>query len=215
MILEGGLRHARLTCPENLIPSPGQYLLASGAADSLLPVPVFYTDSALQGFIAAASWPESWNPGHEIYLRGPVGRGFTLPGSARRMGLVALDDAPSRLLGLIHQALKQGAAVGLVSGSRVDSLPDEVEVQPLSALDEIVGWADYVAFDVARENLHGLREQSFHGSQSKVLLESQVLVRTPIPCGGLAECGVCAITTRSGWIMGCKDGPVFDWKELM
>ena len=215
MILEGGFRHARLTCPENLIPSPGQYLLASNSSDSLLPVPVFYTDSAPQGFIAAASWPDSWNPGHEIYLRGPLGRGFTLPGSARRMGLVALDEAPSRLLGLIHQALKQDAAVVLVSGSRVDNLPDEVEVQPLSALGEIVEWADYVAFDVARGNLPGLREQSFSRLQSKVLFESQVLVCTPTPCGGIAECGVCAITIRSGWKMGCKDGPVFDWKELM
>lgn len=214
LILRDGLRHARVTCPENLIPSPGQYLLASDASDSLLPVPIFYTDSEHQGFIAVAQLPNSWNPGHEIYLRGPLGRGFTLPHTARRVGLVALDDSPSRLLGLIQPALKQDAAVVLVSGSKVDYLPDEVEVQPISALDEIMGWADYVAFDVARENLPGLREQLFNGLQAKALIESQILVRTPIPCGGMGECGVCAIITRSGWKMVCKDGPVFDWKDL-
>jgi len=45
--------------------------------------------------------------------------------------------------------------------------------------------------------------------------EAQVLVVTPMPCGGLAECGVCAFTTRRGWKMACKDGPVFDLSELI
>ena len=216
LILEDGLRHTRLTCPVNLIPSPGQYVLASDESDSPLPVPVFYTDSAPQGFIAAAPLPDSWNPGREVYLRGPLGRGFTLPNTARKVGLVALDDSPSRLFGLISLGLKQGAAVVLISGSgsRVDYLPDEVEVQPLSALNEIMEWADYAAFDVDRENLPVLREQLFNGTQAKVPFEAQVLVRTPVPCGGIAECGVCAVKVKSAWKMACKDGPVFDWKEL-
>jgi dihydroorotate dehydrogenase electron transfer subunit len=214
LILKDGQRQARISCPENLIPSPGQYLLASDESDSPLPVPVFYTDSAPQGFIAAARLPDSWNPGREIYLRGPLGHGFTLPNTARKVGLVALDDAPSRLSGLISPALKQGAAVVLISGSRVDNLPDEVEVQPLSALNEIMKWADYAAFDVDRENLPVLREQLFNGTQAKVPFEAQVLVRTPVPCGGIAECGVCAVKVKSAWKMACKDGPVFDWKEL-
>jgi NAD(P)H-flavin reductase len=41
-----------------------------------------------------------------------------------------------------------------------------------------------------------------------------VLLRTQMPCGALAECGVCAVRTRGGWKMACKDGPVFDWREL-
>jgi dihydroorotate dehydrogenase electron transfer subunit len=198
-----------------LIPAPGQYLLASDKSDSLLPVPIFYTDSAHQGFIAAAPVPASWTPGSEIYLRGPLGRGFALPMSARRVGLVAFDDSPSRLEALIRPALKQAAAVALLSGLPVDNLPDEVEVQPLSNLDEILEWADYVAFDAARERLPELREKVSNGKQSKALFHAQVLVRTPVPCGGIAECGVCAVTMKSGWRMACKEGPVFDWSELM
>jgi len=214
MILWDGLRHARIDCPANLIPSPGQYLLASDASDSTLPVPIFYTDSAPQGLIAAPPVPDSWNPGHEIYLRGPLGRGFVLPSSARRVALVAFDDSPARLHGLITPALKQNAAVVLLCDSRLDNLPDAVEVQPVSALSEVMDWADYVAFDVARENLPGLRERLFNGRQAKALYEAQVLVRTPVPCGGMAECGVCAVTVKSAWKMACKEGPVFDWKEL-
>jgi dihydroorotate dehydrogenase electron transfer subunit len=214
MILDNGFHHARLTCAENLIPSPGQYLLVSDDSRLPLPVPIFYTDSALGGFIAAAPIPDSWSPGREIYLRGPLGRGFKLPSLARRIGLVTLTDSAARLYGLIQPALKQEAAIALVSDLAVDNLPDQVEVQPLSAISEIIEWADYVALDVARENLPGLREQIFNSGQPKAPIKAQVLVRTPLPCGGIAECGVCAVAVKSGWKMVCKDGPVFDWKEL-
>lgn len=215
LILRDGYRHARLTCPENLIPVPGQYLLASDESDSPLPVPIFYTDSAPQGFIAAVPVPDSWSPGREVYLRGPLGRGFALPLSARRIGLVAFDGSAARLQGLIRPALKQDAAIVLVSDLRVDNLPDEVEVQPLSALSEIIEWADYFAFDTERERLPELRAKVFNGKPAKALFAAQILVRTPVPCGGIAECGVCAVIVKSGWKMACKDGPVFDWNELI
>ena len=214
LILKDTLRHARISCPANLIPLPGQYLLGSAESDSPLPVPIFYTDSAPQGFIASTPIPDSWVPGQDIYLRGPLGRGFGLPLSARRVALVAFDDSPVRLHGLIQPALSQDAAVVFISDSRLDHLPDEVEVQPIPALAEIIEWADYVAFDIARENLPKLRERFFTGMQTKFPFEAQILVRTSVPCGGIAECGVCAVTVKSDWKMACKDGPVFDWKEL-
>ena len=80
------------SCPPNLIPSPGQYLLAGDGSDSPLPVPLFHTDSAPQGFLAAAPVPDWWHPGLELSLRGPLGRGFTLPVSARKVGLIAFDE---------------------------------------------------------------------------------------------------------------------------
>ena len=214
LILENGLRHARISCPANLIPAPGQYLLASDEPASPLSVPIFYTDSAPQGFIASAPVPDSWVPGMEIHLRGPLGRGFSLPLSARKVGLIAFDDAPSRLRGLIAPALKQSAAVVLVTDLDSDSLPDEVEIQPTSALAEIVEWGDYLAFDVARENLFELKEYLGSMKQAWAKNEAQLLIRTPMPCGGVAVCGVCAVTLKSGWEMACKEGPVFELKEI-
>jgi len=209
LILQDGLRHARISCPMTLTPSAGQYLLASDDSDSPLPVPVYYTDSSPQGFIAALA-PDSWKPGDEIHLRGPLGRGFTLPAFARKIALVAFDDSPSRLRGLIQPALSQSAAVVLVTDSIAENLPDEVEVQPLSTLSEIIAWADYLAFDVARENLSVLMERLGKQNQLSAVGEAQILIRTPVPCGGVAECGVCAVTTKSGWKMACKEGPVFE-----
>ena len=213
-MLEDGFRLARIACPQNMIPTPGQYLLASDASSSPLPVPLYYTDSAPAGFIASPPIPESWMPGVDVFLRGPLGHGFDIPASARRVALIAYDDSPSRLRGLIQPALKQGAALVVVSDFAIDNLPDEVEAQPLSALAEIIAWADYVAFDAARENLFELRQRLGKLNQLSAGREAQILIRTPVPCGGVAECGVCAVTLKSGWKMACKDGPVFEWSEL-
>jgi dihydroorotate dehydrogenase electron transfer subunit len=132
------------------------------------------------------------------------------------VGLIALDASPARLKGLIRPALQQAAAVVLVCASAPDNLSDEVEVQPLSAVREVVEWADYLAFDVPREYLPEMKEQLSNGNASIKWHsnQAQVLLHTPVPCGGLAECGVCAITIRRGWKLACKDGPVFDWTEL-
>lgn len=150
----------------------------------------------------------------EIFLRGPLGRGFKLPASARKVALIAFDDSPSRLRGLIAPALKQGAAVTLLSDSPVDNLPDDVEVQPLASLAEMAEWAEYAAFDVARETLPRLVEKLNRLSQPSRWKEAEVFIHTPVPCGGVAECGVCAVVTKSGWKMACKDGPVFNLREI-
>ena len=210
LILEDENRYVRVACPSALIPMPGQYLLASDGSDAPLPVPLFHTDSTLQGFVAPAPTTASWSPGLRLQLRGPLGRGFVLPPAARKVALVAFDDSPARLRGLIGLALRQDAAVVLVSTSAGDTLPDEVEVQPLSALTDILEWTEYAAMDVGRENLRQLIERIGKWKP----LEAQILVRTPVPCGGIAECGVCAVTLRDEWKLACKDGPVFDWREL-
>ncbi len=215
---------AWITCPPELIPAPGQYLLAHApASDSPLAVPVFFSDSAPNGFRCAPLLKSAWLPGTRLNLRGPIGHGFVTPPAARKVAMIAFDDAPVRLHGLIAVALKQNAEVVLVCDSAVKDLPEVVEIQPLQALREIIQWADYAAMDVRRENLHQLMEML--GKQEHVrarseaaalsLSKGQVLVRAPMPCGALAECGVCALTLRHKWKMICKDGPVFDIEELL
>ena len=213
LFLLDGLRHVRISCPAELIPSPGQYLLASNDSSAPLPVPLFYTDSAPGGFIAVPPL-NSWIPGTDIHLRGPLGRGFAVPVSARKVGLAAYGDSFSRLRGLILPVLKQGASVVVVADFQVEQLPDEVEVQPLSSLGEVVAWADYAALDVSRENQPGLMEKLRGLNQASMPNDAQIFIDTPVPCGGLAVCGVCAVTTMSGWKMACKDGPVFGLMDI-
>jgi len=207
---------ARIICPPDLIPAPGQYILAHArGSDSPLAVPVFFSDSAPNGFRSAPFLPLVWGLGTQLNLRGPLGHGFSIPAFARKVALIAFDESPARLHGLIPIALKQDAEVVLVSNMVVDGMPEAVEVQPLQALTDIYQWADYAALDVARENLHQLGEVLGMGRQAKAPREAQVLVRAPMPCGALAECGVCALIIRREWRMICKDGPVFDLNSIL
>jgi dihydroorotate dehydrogenase electron transfer subunit len=131
-------------------------------------------------------------------------------------------------------ALLNGAPVVLVTDLESPDLPPEVEIQPVSALADVAKWADTLAVDLPRESLPGLREKLGTEGQARATFarppgptgsagaggpwragEAQALVITPMPCGGLADCGVCAVTARRGWKMACKDGPVFDLKDLI
>jgi dihydroorotate dehydrogenase electron transfer subunit len=148
-------------------------------------------------------------------LRGPLGHGFVLPPSARKIALIAFDDSPARLRGVISLGLKQDSEMVLISNSIVENLPEAVEIQPLQAASEICKWADFIAFDAARENLNQLQEILKGLEQVAAVREAQLLVRTSMPCGGLAECGVCAVTIQHDWKMTCKDGPVFLLKDII
>jgi hypothetical protein len=200
---------ARIVCPPELIPAPGQYLHAHAAGtDDPLADSIFFSESAPNGFVAAPGL--LWTPGTQLNLRGPLGHGFAIPAAARKIALIAFDTSPDRLRGLIPLAFKQGAEVVVVSDVHVENLPEEVEVQPLRALLEIYRWADYAAVDVSRENQLGLMKRL----EGEKQLPAQVLIRAPMPCGAVSECSVCALVTRREWKMICKDGPVFDLSDF-
>ncbi len=209
------LKACRIGCPRELIPGPGQYLMADViGSDSPLPAPVFFSGSSTAGFIAAAPLPESWKLGAKLQLRGPLGRGFSLPDPARHVALVAFDGAPARLLALLNPAFEQNAEVVLLDDHPPEALPVRVEAQPLAAIREICDWADYMAVDVRRVLLADL-QKSFQAlgrvSPRPVI---QILVETPLTCGGLAKCGVCIVEVRGASHLACEQGPVFDFQDL-
>lgn len=207
---------ARIDCAPELVPAPGQYLLAhASASDSPLAVPVFLYEAAPNGFRFAPPLHPSWTLGTRLNLRGPLGRGFAFPSSSRRIALIAFDDSPARLRGVMSHGLGQDSEVVLVCDATVQDLPEVVEVQPMEAFRDVCKWADFIALDVSRENLDRLREMFTGVEQFAAAREAQVLVRAPMPCGGLAECGICALTVRHDWKMTCKDGPVFTLKDII
>ncbi len=208
-----GRRAARLICPAALVPAPGQYVLAQAATDSDAPLaqPIFQTGTAPNGFYAAPPFPLNWQPGAELTLRGPLGHGFHLPPAARKVGLAAFGLTSARLLSLLEPALAQKAAIVLLTEAALEGLPAAVEISPLSALPEIAQWADYLALDAPRAaipTIQDILKPNFSGCATEILVE------TPIPCGGMGECGVCAVKTRKGYRLACKDGPIFDLKTL-
>lgn len=199
-----------------LIPAPGQYLLAHDpASDDPLPVPLFPAGLAPEGFLVAPPLPRAWAPGLTLSLRGPLGHGFRLPASSRRVALAALDGSPASVLALLAPALAQESSVVLVSDSPPDDLPSDVEIQPLKSLAEVCGWADYLAISVGRGNWPEWKPTLARVKQAGGPREAEGLILAPMPCGGLAECGACALSVGPESKMICKEGPVFDLFELL
>ena len=215
---------ARFACSASMIPSPGRYTLAShqNQRGLVLDHPLFQVSipNALDDsqMPALGPIPESWNPGDEVRLRRPTGRGFQIPGTIRRLVLAALGDTPVRLLPLVSPAIQNGASIAFLTTDpgRATSLPPAVEIHPLLSLKDILAWANFLALDIPLENLPNLRTLLGLGPHNSVPCPAQALIWTPMPCGGAAECGVCAVPTRQGsFQLSCKDGPVFDLNHIL
>ncbi len=209
-----GQRAARLSCPPALIPAPGQYLLAQAAADTDSPLayPVYSAGLCPGGFYAAQPLPPNWLPVTELTLRGPLGHGFNLPVASRSVALAAVGGTCARLLALLEPALAQKAALVLLTDHPPEGLPSAVEILPLSALAETAQWADFLAIDLPRSAIPDGLKSIQHVYCAGY---AQILIETPVPCGGIGECGVCAVSLHKGQRLACKDGPVFDLKTVL
>lgn len=215
---------ARLYFPPQMkLPKAGQYLQLVALQDELQAVPVSAFASGVAehaqdgGFLLPilAQLPEHWQPGDELSIRGPLGRGFELPKRAKRVALAALAGNPGRLLPLASAALTQGCEVALCTDAAVASLPAAVELRGLADLPAVIAWGDYLALDIKIEELEVLEENLGKSSPLPRALEAQALVDSPMPCGGMAKCGVCAVPVRKGERLLCEDGPVLDLRELL
>lgn len=207
----GGVRSVCIVCETGFIPAPGRYVLAhEEGSEAPLAVELFASEYRSNGFVAAPPLPLEWRPGCVLDLRGPLGNGFELPAGSRRVALIAFDGDANRLLPLADAASKQDAAVALVCGTAPSDLPLQMEIHPLRALAEVCAWSDYAAFDVQRESVPALLHSITAHGRPVVGGRGQALIRVPMPCGGMAECGVCSMRTASGPMLACIDGPVFD-----
>ena len=210
----GGAILLQLDLPLAALPRPGQYLLVDGdPADSVLPRTLFRAGRYAQGGLQLlGSPPRGWMPGYPLGVRGPLGRGFTLPSGVTRLALVAAGETAARLLPLL--GLCPQADFALFGDAPLSELPAAVEAYPLSEFPAALSWAEFVALDLPRETLLDWRTQLGLTPEMDIPSPAQALVATPMPCGGLADCGVCALPARRGYKLACKHGPVFDWGDL-
>jgi hypothetical protein len=214
--LEGFGTALLLDIPKTYLPKAGQYYqafapeLSEAAALALFPCGMMPGETLLHGDI-----PLTWGAGTNLQLRGPLGKGFNIPASAGRVVLAAWQTPAVSLRPLIGAALAQGAAVVVYGSDTSPDLPADVEANPLDQLPEALDWASYLAVETQRQDLPALAEMLAvkPGHIGKCNIE--VHVRTPLVCGGVASCGVCAVPLhKGGYGLACKDGPVFRWEEL-
>jgi len=216
VILAGGETTALIQCPPGAQPAAGQYCLAWATenAESPLASVLFPARIDEDGFLAAGPIGRGWEPGARLRLRGPLGRGFGLPPGARRVALAALGDHAQRLLPLITLLLEREAAIAVFTDCLLPDLPLAVEAYPLASLPESLSWADFFAVDLPLQALPSIRSRLGLADSARLPYPGQALVTTSMPCGGLADCGACAVPARRGWKLACVDGPVFHMNEI-
>jgi dihydroorotate dehydrogenase electron transfer subunit len=210
----GGNLAAEIHCPPGAVPAPGRYTLAA-LPGSILPEALFSAGITRRGFQAAPPFPADWSPGSSLQLVGPLGRGFQLPKGIKRLALLAAGESVERLLPLSTAALADGASVAMFTDAALPPLPAPVEAHPSSALPEAFRWADFLAADLPFEHLADLSGLLCLDERQLPPCPGQALVFGRVPCGGMADCGLCALPAGRGWAYVCKDGPVFDLKKLL
>lgn len=215
----GGKLQAVISLPGGKIPQPGQYLQAhrEGDQDAVAATTLFpggFSAAEESGtFTTAPSIPADWQPGDHLLLRGPLGKGFVLPNHTSRLALAALGEVCVHLLPLASTILAGGGEVALFTDHRHHHLPTQLEISPLSNLEEGLMWANFLAVSGSLEEVVGLKTTLF--PKKMMPCPAQVLILMPMPCGALGSCGVCALTDSKGQIMlACEDGPVFEWDRL-
>jgi NAD(P)H-flavin reductase len=216
---EAGRPAFLINCPRSIQPRPGQYLQANSSdRTETLPISIFpaslpsSSNPATMEFSPA--FPTGWRPGDGLYLRGPLGNGFTFPSGFSRVALVACRTSPAPLFPIARLAVEQGAEVAFFSDEAPSGLAAEVEVLPLALLRDARQWAEtlYAVFSIAA--LAELRRNFGLNVHQRFQQTAQALVIVPMPCGGIAECGICGVPTSRGWKYACSHGPVFDLNVL-
>jgi NAD(P)H-flavin reductase len=197
----------------------GQYFQAHQPGRSLEPVGInlfpggFHTPSREeQTLITAPPISPDWQPGDTLNLHGPLGKGFHMPLNAARIALITLGETSDHLLPLARSALENNGEVALFTDGHFPKLPANIEVNPLTELQEASSWADYVALSGTWEEVQTARQTT---ALKNIRTTAEILVLLPMPCSGLASCGICAIPDRKGnHRLVCEEGPVFNWREL-
>ena len=220
-----GSRSAQIDCNPRLIPDPGGYLLAHNPnePDAVLGQVLFPVglSSSIEGDdvfspVNLGPIPRTWHPGTSLQLRGPLGQAFNLPPAVRSLGLIVLGESAGRLLPLIPLALEKNADIAIFSDVPLPQLPPVIEIHAINAVPEAISWADFLAIDIPLENIPILRSIFQLDPHDYLPCPAQILVSTPMPCAGIAECGVCALPWRKkGYALACKDGPVFNLNQLL
>jgi dihydroorotate dehydrogenase electron transfer subunit len=220
--------------------APGRFVLADLGNDDYLRMPLFPARITVEGFgvLVSPDHPAAaLQPGAEIDLIGPLGQGFDVPESARRLLLVAdtphlpvvlplLETrfSPKNLVSPSISLLLSAPVAGELYPIRL--LPPALEVHivtadgsaghkgvPLDLLPDLVRWADCVcaASDPADyPAMAGVVREVRIGPSRRF---AQALVVPALVCG-VGACQGCAVKVARSTRLACTDGPVFDLLDL-
>ncbi len=184
------------------------------------------------------AWLAVRRPGDVLDVFGPLGQGFTLEHKTRHLLLVAGGMGVAPLLAVAEQGLELGCEVVLALGARsmgelypTALFPPQVElhlatddgsagrcgavVDLLSdAEGRLISWADQVmacgpdAMLACLPDIIRAGRLRWRGGFAQVSLEERMAC-------GVGACLGCVVKTRRGYQRVCREGPVFDLRDLV
>jgi dihydroorotate dehydrogenase electron transfer subunit len=176
------------------------------------------------------AWLAGRKPGDQITCFGPLGHGYDLAKATNNVLLVAGGLGVAAVIALADEAIASGRSVTLLQGARSagrlfphDLLPTDVEA--VSATDDgsaghhglvtellprYLPWADQT-FACGPTPMFAAMADVVKSARSRKPV--QALLEERMGCG-TGVCYGCAVFTRKGVRLVCKDGPKFDLREV-
>jgi dihydroorotate dehydrogenase electron transfer subunit len=223
--------------------SPGRFLMihCGDSYDPLLPRPMSFhrfrqTEGERQFAILydvrgrGTALLSACKAGDDLSVFGPLGRGYSISSSAQNLLLVAGGLGVAAVIALTDDAIATGQSVTLLQGARStnklyppDLLPQDVEA--VSATDdgstghhgvvtdllpEYLPWADQVFACGPTPMFAGMAKVVREARSRKPV---QALLEEHMGCG-TGICYGCAVFTRRGVRLVCKDGPRFELRQV-
>lgn len=176
------------------------------------------------------AWLSQRQIGAFVSLFGPLGHGYTVHPGARNLLLVGGGVGIAPLVWLADERAARGDNLVLLLGARTDDqlypvelLPPEVEVVTCTddgsrgrkayvseLAPEYLPWADQVFACGPTPMFRALATELKRLASPKPV---QALLEERMACG-TGICYSCAVETRHGMRLICKDGPCFDLREI-
>jgi dihydroorotate dehydrogenase electron transfer subunit len=167
--------------------------------------------------------------GDTLPVFGPLGKGYLLHARTQNVLLVAGGLGIAAVVALADDAIKDGKSVTLIQGARSASklMPPEMlpqEVEAISATDDgSIGHHGYVTDLLPQylpwaDQVFACGPNAMFASMADVVRQArsrkpvQALMEERMGCG-TGVCYGCAVFTRRGVRLVCKDGPRFELRE--
>ena len=179
-------------------------------------------------------WLAARRPGDLVFCWGPLGHGYSVRRGAQHLLLVAGGIGVAPLVWLADEAAAQGKNVMLVLGGRGKGqifppalLPREAEVVittedgslgtkglATEAFVEHLDWCDQAFACGPNAMFAAMAVAMRRTTQSIARRPVQVLLEERMGCG-TGICYGCAVKTRKGMRLVCKDGPKFELRDVL
>jgi len=229
-----------LRCPEIAKEAkPGQFVMVCCGEECILPRPFSIHQLNEKGDIAlffavlengkGTQWLSQRQKGDSVKLFGPLGNGFSVHPTSRNLLLVAGGWGIAPLFFLAQEAIRKAYSVTLLYGTADDKrYPERLMLSGIELVatteDGTVGHRGMVTaflpdfIDRADQVFACGPMPMYRDMATKYpqLASKPVQVSLEVVMGcGRGVCYGCTLKTKSGLKQVCKDGPVFELKDIL